>query len=318
MTASFGWSRPKVCSRDLLQRSALELEEIYLIMSPQSSIMCLSYVMLDLNVCCSGMLNECDIEYVDTMSFSFGGSELVRGASLSNGCSIYLKSFPYQRNLDSRVTVDSPIEGFTPNDLLKLYCRCLVCNIVDIVFVCSGLNGSWYNLLANHTAILPTEDTFLHDLTPDEVIVSNVDPTVIGKRANDVEGSADNVDDVDDQDDAHYHSTDNSSDPVRSFDIIQCFDLVWSFDFVQSFDPVRSFDRRTRKGVDLSSSFRMCYPPIQTVVTIFPPWVMRPRKINAPSSPVTYYMPHPYADGESVVPLKYTKEEWDQILVPSA
>ncbi|GKD81918.1 hypothetical protein Tco_1348757, partial [Tanacetum coccineum] len=34
--------------------------------------------------------------YVDTASFSFGGSELVRGASSSHGCSISLERLPYQ------------------------------------------------------------------------------------------------------------------------------------------------------------------------------------------------------------------------------
>ncbi|GJZ76139.1 hypothetical protein Tco_0640604 [Tanacetum coccineum] len=64
-----------------------------------------------LEVCCRGLLwmvaiEVCGLrglapmsapEYVDTTSFSFGDSELVRGASSSNGCSIYLESLPYQR-----------------------------------------------------------------------------------------------------------------------------------------------------------------------------------------------------------------------------
>nr|GEV54081.1 hypothetical protein [Tanacetum cinerariifolium] len=107
---------------------------------------------------------------------------------------------------------------------------------IPCVFIHSGLNASWYNLLANHTAILAADDTCLPDPTPDEVIVINVDPIVVGKCANDVEGSADNVDDVDDQDNAHYHSADNVNDFVRSFDL------------VRSFKP-------TRKRVDLSIIF---------------------------------------------------------------
>ncbi|GKE75054.1 hypothetical protein Tco_1537095 [Tanacetum coccineum] len=118
-------------------------------------------------------------EYVDTTSFTFRGSELVRGASSSNGCLIYLKSFPNQRNLDSRVTDDSATEGFTPDDLSK---RILVYKVSKV-----GSN-------------VPS-----------------------AKRANDVEGFADNVDDVDDQDDAHYYSDDNVNDIVRSFDLVQCF-----------------------------------------------------------------------------------------------
>ncbi|GKF21303.1 hypothetical protein Tco_0069941 [Tanacetum coccineum] len=35
-----------------------------------------------------------------------------------------------------------------------------------------------------------------------------------------------------------------------------------------------------------------------------------------PLSPGPYYMPYPYADGESGVPPKYTMEEWDQPHVP--
>ncbi|GKD53326.1 hypothetical protein Tco_1286713 [Tanacetum coccineum] len=129
------------------------------------------------------------------------------------------------RNLDSRVIDESPAEGFTPDDLLKLCCRCAkLRNIADVVFVRSGLNASWYNLLAIHTAILATEDTCFPDPTPDEVIVSNVDPTVVGK----------------------------SFDLVRSFDLVQSFDLVRSFNFVESFDLVWSFDRRTRKRVNMS------------------------------------------------------------------
>nr|GEW02695.1 hypothetical protein [Tanacetum cinerariifolium] len=109
-------------------------------------------------------------------------------------------------------------------------------NIAYVDFVCSGLNASWYNLHANHTAILAAEDTCLPDPTPDKVIVINVDPTVVEKRANVEEGSTNNVDDVDDQDDAHYHFADNVND--------------LSFDLVRSSDLVLSFDRRTKKRVD--------------------------------------------------------------------
>ncbi|GJZ62266.1 hypothetical protein Tco_0618403 [Tanacetum coccineum] len=123
---------------------------------------------------------------------------------------VILNWFLAWRNLDSRVTDESPIEGFTLDDLLKLCCRCAkLRNIADVVFVRSGLNASWYNLLAIHTAILAMEDTCFPDPTPEEVIVSNVDPTVVGKS----------------------------------------FDLVRSFNFVESFDLVWSFDRRTRKRV---------------------------------------------------------------------
>ncbi|GJZ61776.1 hypothetical protein Tco_0617913 [Tanacetum coccineum] len=59
VTASFGWSR------GLLEKSALDV---------------------------------CFREYVDIASFSFGGSELVRGASSSHGCSISLEILPYQRH----------------------------------------------------------------------------------------------------------------------------------------------------------------------------------------------------------------------------
>ncbi|GJY99310.1 hypothetical protein Tco_0516740, partial [Tanacetum coccineum] len=58
VTASFGWSR------GLLEKSALDV---------------------------------CFREYVDTASFSFKGSKLVRGASSSHGCSISLEILPYQR-----------------------------------------------------------------------------------------------------------------------------------------------------------------------------------------------------------------------------
>ncbi|GJY75358.1 hypothetical protein Tco_0480474 [Tanacetum coccineum] len=174
------------------------------------------------------------------------------------------------RNLDSRVIDESPTEGFTPDDLSNLYYRCAkLCNIAVVVFVCSGLNASCYNLLANHTAILVAEDTCLPDLTTNKVICDRKSPPMrlrklknkvseVGssvpsaKRVNDVKGSADNVDDVDDQDDAHYHSADNVNDLVRSFDLVQSFDLVRSFDFVESFDLVWSFDQRTRKRVDPS------------------------------------------------------------------
>ncbi|GJV95203.1 hypothetical protein Tco_1546780 [Tanacetum coccineum] len=82
----------------------------------------------------------------------------------------------------------------SPDDLSKLCCRCAkLRNIADV-------------------------DTCLPDPTSDEVIMSNVDPIVVGK----------------------------------SFDLVQNFDLVLSFDYVQPFNLVRSFDQRTRKRVDPS------------------------------------------------------------------
>ncbi|GJU87994.1 hypothetical protein Tco_1300417 [Tanacetum coccineum] len=124
-------------------------------------------------------------EYVDATSFSFGGSELARGASSSK----VLLNKPeglFQmtwRNLESCVMDESPTEGFNPGDLLKLCFRCAkLPDISDIVLVRSDLNASWSSLLANHTAILAAEDTFGSSV-----------PSV--KRANDVEGSADDVND---------------------------------------------------------------------------------------------------------------------------
>ncbi|GJV38858.1 hypothetical protein Tco_1417298 [Tanacetum coccineum] len=202
-------------------------------------------------------LEICSRECVDTTSFSFEGSKLVIGASSSTGCSIYLESLPYQRlfhhslvevvplsfplfffgmsylyypasllplvfirarNLDSHVTDESATEGFTPDDLSKLCYRCAkLNNIADMILV--------YKF-------------------------SEVGSSVpSAKRANDAEGSADNVDDADNQDDAHYHYVDNVNDLVHNFDL--------------------SFDRRTRKRVDPSlSSFCMCCPPIQTVLDV--------------------------------------------------
>nr|GFA64987.1 hypothetical protein [Tanacetum cinerariifolium] len=152
------------------------------------------------------------------------------------------------RILDSRVTDESLTEGFTSDDLSKLCFQCAeLFNIRDVVFVHFGLNASWYNLLTNHTTILAAEVTCLPNPTPDEVIMKNVDLTVIGKRANDVEGSANNVDDVDDQDDAHYYSAYNVNDLVWSLNFVQNFDLVQSFGLVRSFDLVQSFDLKLEK-----------------------------------------------------------------------
>nr|GEX25259.1 hypothetical protein [Tanacetum cinerariifolium] len=109
------------------------------------------------------------------------------------------------RNLDSRVTNESSTE--------------------DVVFIRSGINASWYNLLANHIVILAVEDTCLPILTLDEVIVSNVDPTVVRR----------------------------SFDLVQSSDLVQSFDLVQTVDLVQSFDFVRSFDWRTRKRIVMAN-----------------------------------------------------------------
>ncbi|GJR29228.1 hypothetical protein Tco_1105460 [Tanacetum coccineum] len=154
-------------------------------------------------------------KYVDTASFSFGGSELVRGASSSNGCSIYLESLPYQRNLDSLDTDESPTEGFTPYDLSKLCCRCAkLCNIADVVFVRSGLNASCSWKVFEVGSSAPS-----------------------AKRANDVEGSADNVDDVDNQDDAHYHSADNSFDQ-RTGKMVDPFVIL--LPYVLPIDPDRT------------------------------------------------------------------------------
>ncbi|GJZ66982.1 hypothetical protein Tco_0630222 [Tanacetum coccineum] len=153
------------------------------------------------------------------------------------------------------------------------------------------------------------------------------------KRASDVEDSVDNVDDVDDQDDVHYHSTNNVNDLVRSFDL--------------SFDFVRSFDRRTRKRVDLfvillphvlpTNPDRIGSFVVYKTLIFLGMLVLLKLEEDAPdctrvdddgvefspkgeshTSEVPYNMPRPYADGKSVVPLKYTKEEWDQIHVPSA
>nr|GEX75414.1 hypothetical protein [Tanacetum cinerariifolium] len=98
----------------------------------------------------------------------------------------------------SHVIDESPTKGFTLDNLSKLCCRCAkLHNIADVVFIRFGLNARWYNLLANHIAILAAEDTCLHDLTPNEVI---------------------------------------NFDLVWSFDFVKSFDLVRSFDFVRSFD----------------------------------------------------------------------------------
>ncbi|GJW20896.1 hypothetical protein Tco_0031518 [Tanacetum coccineum] len=156
-------------------------------------------------------LEFCSREYVDTTSFYFGGSELVRGASSSNGCSIYLESLPYQR-------------------------------LAYVILVCSCLNASWSNLFADYTTILVAEDACLPAPTPDEVIcekltrnVSKVGSSVPSvKRTNDVKGSTEDVNDVDDQDDAHYHSS------LTKY-LVWSFGLIWSFDLVRSFDLVWSF-----------------------------------------------------------------------------
>nr|GEW41191.1 hypothetical protein [Tanacetum cinerariifolium] len=148
------------------------------------------------------------------------------------------------RNMISRVIDESPTKGFTLNNLSKLCCRCAkLHNIADVVFVRFGLNASWYNLLANHIAILAAEDTCLHDLTPNEVIVSNVDPTIAGR----VKATAERI---------ASSQPKEPSDATKKIDSQSfrswSFDFVKSFDLVQSFDFVRSFDRRTRKRVDPS------------------------------------------------------------------
>ncbi|GJU93797.1 hypothetical protein Tco_1318553 [Tanacetum coccineum] len=134
------------------------------------------------------------------------------------------------KNLDSRVTDESPTKGFSLDDLSKLCCRCAkLRNIADV-------------------------DTCLPDPTSDEVIMSNVDPIVVGKvkakaeriASSQLKEPSDATKKINSQNDAHYHSVDNVND------LVQSFDLVMSFDYVQPFDLVRSFDQRTRKMVDPS------------------------------------------------------------------
>ncbi|GJT86224.1 hypothetical protein Tco_1067941 [Tanacetum coccineum] len=177
-----------------------------------------------------------------------------------------LKSSAPERNLDSRVIDESPTEGFTLDNLSKLCCRCAkFCNIAVVVFVHSGLNASCYNLLANHTAILVAEDTCLPDLTTNERI-----------------------------------------------------------DLVRSFNLVRSFDRRTRKKVDPSVILLPHVLPTnpdrigssvvhKTLIFLGMLVLLKKLEEDAPDctrvdddgvefSHVPYYMPRPYADGESVIP----------------
>ncbi|GJZ57582.1 hypothetical protein Tco_0613076 [Tanacetum coccineum] len=90
-------------------------------------------------------LEVCSGEYVDATFFSFGGSELVRGASSSNGLHPHLSSPSVFR-------------------CVKLH------NIAYVVLVCYGLNASWSNLFADHTTILAVEDSGLLAPTPDKVI----------------------------------------------------------------------------------------------------------------------------------------------------
>nr|GEX26842.1 reverse transcriptase domain-containing protein [Tanacetum cinerariifolium] len=152
------------------------------------------------------------------------------------------------RNLDSRVTDESPTEGFTPSDLSKLCCRCAkLYNIADVVFVRFGLNASWYNLLANHIVILAAKDTCLPDPTPNEVIMSDVDPTVVGKvkamaeriASSQLKEPSDATKKIDSQ---SFRSWAWCSFCEAALILFNAFDLVQSFDFVQSFDLVQSSD----------------------------------------------------------------------------
>ncbi|GJU62976.1 reverse transcriptase domain-containing protein [Tanacetum coccineum] len=141
VTTSFVWSGPEVYSRGLLRRSALEFR--------------------------FG-------EYVDTTSFSFRGSELVRGASSSHGCSISLEILPYQRLFHHPL-----VEIISLNFLARLASRlpypsvfrCVkLYNIAYVVLICSGVNASWSNVFVDHTTILAAKDACLPAPTPDEVI----------------------------------------------------------------------------------------------------------------------------------------------------
>nr|GEV37398.1 ribonuclease H-like domain-containing protein [Tanacetum cinerariifolium] len=137
-------------------------------------------------------------------------SKLYKGASSSNDCLSYLESLPYQRLFHHSLVGNAPLSFpfFHFDDLLKLHCRCAkLRDIAYVILVRFDLNASWSSLLANHNVILVVKDACLPDPTPDEVIASNVYPIVVRKRANDVEGSADDVHGVDVQDDAPYHSS---------------------------------------------------------------------------------------------------------------
>ncbi|GJT36552.1 retrovirus-related pol polyprotein from transposon TNT 1-94 [Tanacetum coccineum] len=85
-------------------------------------------------------------------------------------------------------------------------------NTAYVILVCSGLNASWSNLLADHTIILAAKDACLPALTPDEVECS-----------------------------LKYL--------VWSFGLVWSFDLVRSFDRVRSFNLVRSFDLSVHASV---------------------------------------------------------------------
>ncbi|GJT47973.1 hypothetical protein Tco_0974130 [Tanacetum coccineum] len=133
-------------------------------------------------------------EYVDIASFSFGGSELVRGASSSHDHSISLERLPHQRlfhhPLVEIISLSFPIFCFA-----------------YVVLLCSGVNASWSNAFVDHTIILAVKDVCLP--------TSTLDKSFDLVRSFDLVQSFDLV---------------WSFDIVWSFDLVQSFDLVRSFD----------------------------------------------------------------------------------------
>ncbi|GKD54230.1 hypothetical protein Tco_1287617 [Tanacetum coccineum] len=239
----------------------------------------------------------------------------------------------------------SPL-GFNSDDLLKLCCQCgKLRNIVDVVLVRFGLSASWSNLLANHTAILAAEDACLPDPTPDEVIASNSDPTDVRKikatakritssppkepsdatKKTNSQSFVNDVNDVDDQDDARYHSSftkylGSSLDKVGMNDFTRAVSVV----HVQSFDwrtmkrpasvakdVVEDASAQGAKGVRVDEDHQVLGNEERLEEDA-------PDRTRADDDGVEFYLEGSdyFPTIESDVPLKYTKEEWDQIPIP--